>query len=295
MKILIAGGTGMLGSDCVEVLSQDHDVKAPDKNELDIVSWDGVIENLQNYTPDVIINCAGFTDVDASGTEDFAVRKMNIEGPRNLAQCSARFECKIIHISSDYIFDGQKPIPQPYFEDDTANPLSAYGKSKMESEIAIRDNSPNYIIIRTGWLYGVNGKNFVKSILNKAVRNRKKTIQVVKDQFGSPTWTYCLALQIRELIHVDARGTYHATALDYCSRYECAKYILDKLRINTKIEPIHFRELAGSAIRPANCILENRRLNVQGVSVMKNWKEDLESFLDKCGDDLIKEAKSQKY
>ena len=163
MKIFLLGGTGMLGSECKHVLSQDHEVIAPDKNTLDIISWDGVIENLQEVSPDAVVNCAAFTDVDACETENFKVRKTNIEGPRNLAQCSARFECKLVHISSDYVFDGRKMLPQPYFEDDTPIPLSAYGTSKMESEKAVRENAPNYIIVRTAWLYGMTGKNFIKS------------------------------------------------------------------------------------------------------------------------------------
>lgn len=209
MKILILGSTGMLGSECKNLLGQDHEIVAPDKKQLDIISWDEVIENLQELSPDMIINCAGFTNVDACETEDFLVRKINVEGPRNLAQGSARFECKLLHISSDYIFDGLKLVPQPYFEDDASNPLSAYGKSKAESEVAVRENSPNYIIVRSGWLYGINGKNFIKSIITHAIQKKHKVIRVVEDQFGSPTWAYRLALQIKELLHAD--GGEHTT------------------------------------------------------------------------------------
>ncbi|MBW2000307.1 MAG: NAD(P)-dependent oxidoreductase, partial [Deltaproteobacteria bacterium] len=127
MKILLVGAKGMLGSDCREVLSEEYEVVAPEKKELDIVSWDKVIETLQSVRPEIVLNCAAFTDVDACEKESFKVRKVNIEGPRNLAQASARYECKMIHISSDYVFDGKKMPPQPYFEDDTMSPISAYG------------------------------------------------------------------------------------------------------------------------------------------------------------------------
>lgn len=294
MKILILGSTGMLGSECKAVFSQDHEVVTPDKKEMDIVSWDGVIENLQAVSPDVVLNCAGFTDVDACETEHFVVRKINIEGPRNLAQCAARFECKLVHISSDYIFDGQKLQPQPYFEDDTPNPLSAYGKSKTESETAVRENSPNYIIMRTGWLYGVKGKNFVKSIVTQAAKKKGKILKVANDQVGSPTWSYRVALQIKKLLEVDGRGTYHATAEDYCSRFECAEYIVKKLGLKASIEACRMKNFKGAAKRPANCILENRLLKKQAINVMLNWKEDLETFLEKFGEDLIKEAKARK-
>jgi len=295
MKILILGSTGMLGSDCKSVLSEDHEVISPDKKEMDIISWDIVIEKLQEISPDVIINCVGFTDVDACETEDFIVKKVNVEGPRNLGQCSARFQYKLVHISTDYVFDGKKIIPQPYFEDDQPNPLSVYGKSKMESETAIRENSPNFIIIRTAWLYGINGKNFVKSILTQALQGKTRVLRVMDDQFGSPTWAYRVALQIREFLNYDRRGTYHATAEGYCSRLEYARYILDKLRIKASIEAYSMKDSQALAKRPANCLLENRLLKKQGISVMRNWKKDLDTFLEKFGDQLIKEAELQKY
>lgn len=293
MKILILGSGGMLGSECREVLSQDHDVISPDKKEMDIVSWDGVIQNLQEISPDVVLNCAGFTDVESCETEDFAVRKINIEGPRNLAQGSARFECKLIHISCGDIFDGQKMMPQPYFEDDTSNPMSAYGKSKVDSEVAVRENSPNYIIVRSSWLYGLNGRNFIKSLLSQAFK-KSKVIRVADDRFGSPSWTYRLALQIRELLIKDGRGTYHATAEGYCSQLEYAEYILDKLSIKASIEPYKIKNLRGEAKRPANCLLENRRLKSHGINIMRNWKKDLDDFLENFGEELIKEAKAKK-
>jgi dTDP-4-dehydrorhamnose reductase len=189
MKILLLGSNGMLGSDCKNILSKDYEVVAPERKELDIISWDVVIETMHQMSPDIVLNCAGFTDVDACETEAYTVRKINVEGPRNLAQGSARFNCKFIHISSDYVFSGLKNIPQPYFEDDPVDPISAYGKSKAESEVAVKENAPNYIIVRSAWLYGIKGNNFVKSILARALKKDKKPLKLVNDQFGSPTWT----------------------------------------------------------------------------------------------------------
>ena len=294
MKVLITGSTGMLGSECKRILGEEHEVITPTKTEMDITNWDGVIENLQEISPDVVLNCAGFTDVDACETKNFAVKKINVEGPRNLAQCSARFECKLIHISSDYVFDGQKMIPQPYFEDDAPNPLSVYGMSKMESETAVRENSPNYIIIRTAWLYGINGKNFAKSVVAQAIQKKTKSIKVVDDQFISPTWTFRLALQINEILNNDGIGTYHATAEGYCSPFEYAEHIIKRLRIKTSIEPCRLKDLDRPARRPVNCLLENRLLKKQGINIMADWKEDLDAFLDNFGEKLIKEAEMQK-
>jgi dTDP-4-dehydrorhamnose reductase len=295
MKILLLGSTGMLGSDCKEVLSEDYEVIAPEKNELDIVSWDVVIENLEKISPDIVLNCAGFTDVDASETEAFTVRKVNLEGPRNLAQGSARFNCKLIHISSDYVFSGKKSIPQPYFEDDPGDPLSAYGRSKMESEVAVRENSPNYIILRTGWLYGINGENFITSILKKVLRQkgRKKTLTVVDDQFGSPTWTYRLGLQIQELIKRDTKGTFHATSEGHCTPLEYAKHVFKKLKVKVSLEPSSLSDYQQPAKRPRNCILENRLLKKQGTNIMPHWKDDVDAFLAQYGQRLVKQARAK--
>jgi dTDP-4-dehydrorhamnose reductase len=292
MKILLIGGGGMLGSDCKEVLSEEFKVVSPERKELDIISWDVVIEKLHRISPDIILNCAGFTDVDACETEDFLVRKINVEGPRNLAQGSARFECKLIHISSDYVFGGQKSIPQPYFEDDPPDPISEYGRSKAESETAVRENASDYVIVRTGWLYGINGSNFITSVLRNALAKSGKPLRVITDQFGSPTWTYRLALQIRELIKNDAKGTYHATSEGFCSRFECAQHVLRHLKLKVPIEACSMKDYRLPARRPANCILENRLLKKHGIHIMVDWKEGLNDFLDRFGDELIKKARS---
>jgi dTDP-4-dehydrorhamnose reductase len=292
MKILLLGGKGMLGSDCKEVLSREYEIVAPEKKELDIISWDKVIEALQTVRPHIVLNCAAFTDVDACEKESFKVKKMNVEGPRNLAQGSARFNCKMIHLSSDYVFDGRKIPPQPYFEDDTMSPISSYGQSKMESETAVKENAPNYVIIRTGWLYGINGNSFIRSILRNTLGKKKKTLKVVNDQIGSPTWTHRLALQIKELISKDAMGTFHATAEGYCSRYEFAEYVFEKLKLKISLQPCTMEELQQPAKRPKNCILENRLLKKQGLNVMADWKKDLDSFLEEFGDGLVKKARA---
>ena len=292
MKILLLGSNGMLGSDCKNILSKDYEVIAPEKKELDIVSWDVVIETMQQISPDIVLNCAGFTDVDACETEAYAVRKINVEGPRNLAQGSARFNCKFIHISSDYVFSGLKNIPQPYFEDDPVDPISAYGKSKAESEVAVKENAPNYIIVRSAWLYGIKGNNFIKSVLAKAVKNAKKPLKLVDDQFGSPTWTFRLALQIKELIKNDAKGTYHATSEGYCSPLEYAQFVLKKLNVKVSIEPCSMNDYPHIAKRPFNCILENRLLKNQGLNIMPDWKKDIEIFVDRFKRELIETVKA---
>jgi len=295
MKILLLGSKGMLGSDCRTVLSENYEILSPDKKELDIVSWDKVIDRMHHLHPEIVLNCAAVTDLDMceESRHSYMVKKVNVEGPRNIAQASARYDCKVIQISSDQVFDGEKAVPQPYFEDDTLDPLSAYGRSKMESEIAVRENAPDYMIIRTGWLYGMEGDNFVKTLLASVLGKKKsKKVKVVEDQFGSPTWSYRVAQQIQELIHADGKGTYHATAEGYCSRLEYARFILDKLNLKASLEPCSLAECRKKAKRPSNCILENRILKKYEINLLPDWKEDLDLFLDQFGEDLIKQAKA---
>ena len=258
MKILLVGSTGMLGRDCKKLFSERYEVLAPTKEEMDIRKWDRVIEVIQKNSPNVVINCAAFTDVDACEENREIAQKINVEGARNLAQVCARFDCKIVHISSDYVFDGKKAIPQPYFEDDEPNPISFYGKTKADSEKAVIDNIDNYIIIRTGWLYGEEGSNFVKWVIKNAVRGGK--IKVLDDQYGSPTWTYRVALQIMKLLEKDVRGIFHVTSEGYCTRIEWAKFILDTLKFSIEPEPFSMKDWNVPAKRPANCLLENKQL-----------------------------------
>jgi len=293
MRILLIGSTGMLGSDCREVLSEDYEIIAPERKELDIISWDRVIETLQEVNPDIILNCAGFSNVDACETEPFKVRKVNVEGPRNLAQGAARFKCKLVHISTDYVFNGKKNVPQPYFEDDATDPLSAYGKSKMDSEVGVRENAPDYTIVRTSWLYGRNGANFIHSILTNALGKKMKPLKIINDQFGSPTWTLSVARQIKELLKRDAKGTFHATSEGYCTWFDFTKIIFKKLKIKVPLEPMSMADYPYVAKRPVNCILENRLLKKQGLNLIPEWQKDIKTYLSKFGSDLVKRAKAK--
>jgi len=256
---------------------------------MDIRKWDKVIEVINKNKPDVVINCAAYTDVDKCEEERELAYKINVEGARNLAQVCARFDCKIVHISSDYVFDGKKSIPQPYFEDDEPNPLSFYGKTKADSEKAVIDNIEDYIIIRTGWLYGRRGSNFVKWVIKKAISGEK--IPVLKDQYGSPTWTYKVALQILVLLEKKMTGIFHATSEGYCTRVEWAKFILDHLGLSAELEPISIKDWNPPAKRPVNCLLENKELKTYRLSIMKNWKDELKDFLNRFGTSLIKEVR----
>jgi len=288
MRILLTGSSGQLGSECKEVLKSDYEVIAPDKIEFDITSWDNVIASINQLSPDIILNCAAFTKVDECETERKVSERINVEGTRNLAQVAARYDKIIVHISSDFVFNGRKRLPQPYFEDDHMNPPSFYGFTKMESEMAVKQNAPNYIIIRAGWLYGIKGDNFLKNMLKLALKRDKKSLYVVNDQFGSPTWSYRLAQQIKLLIDNGKEGVYHATSEGYCSRYEWARYFLEKMEIKIPVSSCGTKDYPMPAIRPLNSILENRQLKREGLNIMPNWQKDLDIFIDKYGEKLLK-------
>ena len=288
MRILLTGASGQLGGDCRVVLENDYEIIAPDSEEFDITSWDKVITSINQLSPDIILNCAAFTKVDECETEKKLSERINVEGPRNLAQGAARYDKIIVHISSDFVFDGRKRLPQPYFEDDPMAPLSFYGQTKMESEMAVKQNARNYIIIRSGWLYGIRGESFLKKIINLALKKGQEPIPVVNDQFGSPTWSYRLAQQIKVLIDNSKDGVYHATAEGYCSRYEWAKYLLEKMEMKTPVIPCSSKEYPSPATRPVNSILENRQLKVEGVNIMHHWQRDLDIFIDTYGERLLK-------
>lgn len=291
MRVILTGGSGMLGIDCKVILERDHEVVSPDKIKMDITSWDRCTEVLHRLDADVVLNCAGFNDVAECEQENLMISKINVEGPRNLAQCSARYGYRMVHVSCHSVFDGTKVIPQPYFEDDATNPVSGYGRLKRDSEVAVRENAPYHAIIRTGWLYGKTGNNIVYSFIRHTIHNKDQYLKVPSDQVGSPTWTLRLANQIAEIIRIDGRGTYNASAEGYCSMFDFAAHVLKRLELNAKLLPV-----SGSSElvkMPVNTILENRFLKKQGIHIMENWAKDLDTFLDTHGEGLIRRAEAE--
>ncbi len=294
MKILITGGDGQLGSDCLKVLHRKYDVLAVDLKELDITNPDAVEETVRHFTPDVLINCAAYTRVDDCETERELAWKVNVDGPRNLSLSVGKTGGKLIHISTDYIFNGKKPHNEPYEENDATEPLSYYGRTKLESELVIQKLIDSHIIIRTAWVFGVNGHNFLKTMLKLALNNPGKEIKVVNDQYGSPTWSYRLAQQIDKLIEIDGQGTYHATSEGYCTWYELAVYFLEKMGVEHHIDPCSTNEYPTPAVRPKNSILENKRLKQEGINLMPRWQDGIDQFVKNFKWTLINEKKGAK-
>lgn len=291
MKILVTGAGGQLGQDCARVLGPEHTVYAFDSKELDIASERQVRERMAMVRPEAVINCAAFTGVDASESNQEQCWRVNAQGPAYLAATCTEHAARLLHVSTDYVFAGDKPVPRPYTEADPVAPLSEYGRSKLAGEEAVRAACANHIIIRTAWLYGIGGRNFLKTMLRLAVRNPERTIRVVNDQYGSLTWTHRLAEQIRELLDDGLTGTVHATAEGYATWYDGARLFLTAMGVPFSLEPCTTAEYPTPARRPVNSILENRVLKVNGLNRMVPWEEDVQAFARRYRTELLAEAR----
>jgi len=291
MKIVILGGKGQLGSDCTTVLNEAHEVISVDLDELDITDVSEMEAVVKHVGVDVMVNCAAFTRVDDCETEKDLACRVNVNGPANLAVAAKNQGAQLIHISTDYVFNGRKKVPDLYTEKDDPNPVSYYGVTKLAAEEAVRRITDNHIIVRTAWLYGIQGQNFLKTMLALALKDPQREIKIVNDQFGSPTWSYRLALQIEKLIESGRNGTFHATSEGYCTWYELAAYFFGKMGVPHSFVPCTTAEYPTPAARPMNSILENQRLNEAGINLMQDWKSDLDEFVFRFRDRLINEIR----
>jgi dTDP-4-dehydrorhamnose reductase len=186
MKVLIAGGKGQLGLDCVRVFRETHEVLSVDIDEVDITVLADLEALVQKFMPDIIINCAAYTQVDNCEIQKDLAWNVNVTGTENLLKCAENQGGRLIHISTDYVFDGSRKIPEPYVEQDTPHPVSYYGKTKYESEKVVLGGTDRHVIVRPAWMYGINGHNFLKTMLKLALNNPRDPIRVVNDQYGSP-------------------------------------------------------------------------------------------------------------
>jgi dTDP-4-dehydrorhamnose reductase len=261
-----------------------------DLDELDITDVSEVEAVARDFGADVMINCAAFTRVDECETEKELACKVNVDGPGNLAAAAKKQGAQLIHISTDYVFDGRKKAPEAYTEQDDPGPISYYGVTKLAAEEAIRRITDNHIILRTAWLYGIRGQNFLKTMLTLALKDPQREIKIVNDQFGSPTWSYRLALQIEKLLESGGNGTYHATSEGYCTWYGLAAYFLGKMGVPHSFVPCTTEEYPTPAARPMNSILENRRLKEAGINLMQGWKSDVDEFVSRFRERLINET-----
>ncbi len=273
MKIAVTGSDGMLGSDIRKVFS-DVDLVNFTLHDFDIADLDKSLKAIKETKPDYLIHVAAYTDVDGCESNPETAFHVNGVGTRNITMACDETKCPIIYISTDYVFDGTKN--ELYDEWDKPNPINKYGLSKLLGEQFVKSLTNRFYIVRTSWLYGKNGKNFVDTIIR--LLSEKKEIDVVNDQTGSPTCTYDLATKLRELIG-RGYGTYHVTNSSHCSWYEFAVEIAKIKGIDKKINPITSDKLNRPAKRPAFSVLNNTMLKLEGIKPARHWKEALKDYL----------------
>lgn len=276
MKVLITGARGQLGSDLVKVMDNSgYQVIPAGRADFDITDLEATVRFITGAQPDAVVHSAAFTDVDACESEREKAFAVNGLGARNVAIAARKVDAKLFYISTDYVFDGLKE--GPYFEFDTPNPLNVYGRSKLWGEELVKQQTQKFFIIRTAWLYGRTGKNFVKTML--MLVKEKEELRVVNDQRGTPTYTEDLALQIKKLLPTELYGTYHCSSHGSCTWFEFAVEIFRQAGLSVRVEPITTEEFRRPAKRPKNSVLENFALKLEGLDIMPHWKESLEKFM----------------
>ncbi|SYX86445.1 dTDP-4-dehydrorhamnose reductase [Paenibacillus alvei] len=276
MKILVTGANGQLGADVVRLFSQEgYEVFGLERSQLDITDdmmCNKVIGNLQ---PKVIIHCAAYTAVDNAETDQDNAYSVNAIGTRNIAVAAECVGAKVCYISTDYVFDGTSY--RPYVEYDNTNPLTVYGKSKRAGEQLVQSLCSRWFIVRTSWVYGIDGNNFVKTMLK--LGKERESLQVVNDQWGSPTYTCDLAAFLEKLVITEKYGVYHASNTGTCSWYEFAKAIFEVAQMPVKVEPCTTEQFPRPALRPRYSVMEPMAIRVNGFPSIRHWKEALIDFI----------------
>jgi len=276
VKILLLGHKGMLGSDLLKTLFARYEVVGMDKEEIDIVSAKDCKNAVAEVEPDIVINAAAFTNVDGCETQRDECFAVNAEAVKNICEACRGRDIRIIHFSTDYVFDGK--AKSPYREQDICNPINVYGESKLAGERYLQSLSEDYLLIRTSWLYGINGKNFVRTILDKAKTTTR--LSVVDDQIGCPTYTKDLAAAVELLIFQNQRGIFHVTNRGHCSWYEFAVRILKEVsKDEVEVKPIKTHELPLPAMRPAYSALSMQKFITTTGKTPQPWQLAVQDYL----------------
>lgn len=275
MKVLIIGSEGMLGHDLVDILSKENEISTTTIDTLDITNIEKTIETVQKINPEVVVHAAAFTDVNGSESQQDLAYKVNGIGTRNVAVACKETDSALVYICTDYVFDGEKG--SSYQEYDQTNPLSVYGKTKLQGETYIRDILSKFYIVRTSWLYGYYGPNFVTTMLKLA--ETMDSISVVNDQIGSPTYTMDLAKAIAQLIKKPSYGIYHITNSGECSWYDYACQIFEMAGIKINVKPVSTEEYPQPAPRPKYSVLENYNWKMEGFSEIRDYKDALQDYM----------------
>lgn len=284
MKYLITGAGGQLGCDVKRELLKrgvsEKDIATPRSSELDITDAKAVENYVKNFHPDVIFHCAAYTNVDGAESDEEACRKVNVDGTENLTRAAEQVDAKIIYVSTDYVFDGENS--DPYNTNDATNPQGVYGKTKREGERAVQQY-PKHFIVRTAWVFGLNGKNFIKTMLK--VAQGRDEVTVVDDQIGSPTYTIDLARFLVDLAESDKYGIYHATNEGFCSWAEFTEEIYHDAGVDTEVKKVsteQYAEIAGrpQAKRPHYSKLSKGSIEHNGFTRLPSWQDATKRYID---------------
>ncbi len=294
MKIFVTGVNGQLGHDVMNEIhkrgmegvgsdiTQSYAGMADETAvcsmpyvQMDITDADAVDRILGEVRPEAVIHCAAYTAVDAAEENEALCRRVNADGPRNIAAVCRKLDIKMIYISTDYVFDGTGE--RPWEPDDKQAPVSVYGRTKYEGELAVQAQLEKYFIVRIAWVFGTNGKNFVKTML--ALSEKYDTLRVVNDQFGSPTYTFDLSKLLVDMILTEKYGIYHATNEGICSWYDFACAIFETAGIRMNVIPVTTAEYGAKAARPANSRMSKEKLTANGFERLPDWQDALKRYL----------------
>lgn len=276
MKILVTGVKGQLGCDVVqEGERRGLEMFGTDISNMDITDAVQVKRIIENYKPDAVVHCAAYTAVDAAEDNQELCRKINVDGTRNIAEICGRMDIPLMYFSTDYVFNGQGE--DFWKEDDEKHPLNVYGQTKYEGELAVQELVQKYFILRISWVFGLNGNNFVKTMLR--LGKERGAVGVVSDQVGSPTYTYDLARLVVDMIQTNKYGIYHVTNDGICSWYDFACEIFKQAELNVQVTPLTTAEYPSKAARPFNSRMSKVKLTDAGFDMLPGWKDALSRYL----------------
>ena len=283
-NILVTGSTGQLGSDVVkELLKRGYSTLSPNRSELNLCSEDNIRNYILNSNCEAIVHCAAYTQVDKAEDEKDLGIKINATATKHIVKCAKILDIPMIYISTDYVFDGTKD--GEYTENDETNPINIYGESKLAGEKYVQEILDKYYIVRTSWVFNINGKNFIETMLRLSKTNNQ--VSIVNDQIGSPTYTKDLSRLLVDMLETSKYGLYHATNEGYCSWYEFADTIFKLANINIDIKAINSNEYASRAKRPMNSKLSKDKLIEYGFKPLPHWEDALKDYLIRRRDLLI--------
>ena len=277
MRLLITGGHGLLGQEIARVFEGSAGIRSTDREEWDVTDPAACRREVDAFRPDAVIHCAAWTAVDRAESEAEAARLLNVEGTRNVARACRGCGALMVTFGTDYIFDGASS--RPYREEDPANPLSVYGKTKWAAEQALREEGGDHLLVRTQWMFGPAGRNFIRTILEKA--RRGETLRVASDQVGCPTFSRDLAGAVRNLLGAGARGTVHFSSEGETSWFGLARYVLERSGLPAALlSPARTRDLPYPAPRPAYGVLSKEKYRAVTGASPRPWEEAVGEYLE---------------